>query len=164
MEKRSTVYGMVLTYGNNIDLNLGEYKDNGDTAILSSYKDIANKHLNALLASIRRHKTTKKGAHWDVRIRAVASCVKGQWPRKSLGNDKTQVTKKRKKYASHNRDRLHVHLLVEGSPGATVANYIKHYWSPRFGLVKHKKYSENQVGEFNDYYSSQSLVDRKLKI
>lgn len=144
MQSRHSVYGLILTYSDDkVNFSPSEYKRTCDSEILGTYKQITKKHLNALLQSVRRHKKTKLGENWNGWILTVSSCLN------------------RKK----SPDRLHIHLLIEGSPGSTIGNYITSYWKKRFGLVNKQKYEDNAVADWMEkYFLDQKLIKRKLII
>jgi hypothetical protein len=163
MKKANTVYGLVLTYAAREDFDPAEYQRTGDEAVLELYKIITRKHLGALMQSIRRHKSTQKGIGWSARIYAISSCEKGKCV-KGLLEDKNIPEALKSFFRKKRRERLHIHLLIVGEPGSTIAEYITRYWEMRHGLVSKKKFGFDDVNWLEEYFDSQMLTKRRLAV
>lgn len=163
MRRANTVYGLILTYADLPDLDPGEYQRTGKEAVLERYRQITRTHLNALFQSIRRRKGTQKGIDWSARVEAISSCEEGKCARDLL-NDKNIPEVIKKFFRHRKRCRLHIHLLVVGEPGATIAQYIKKYWEKRHGIVQMRKFDHADLAWLEEYFASQKLVKRGLLI
>jgi hypothetical protein len=60
------------------------------------------------------------------------------------------------------KERLHIHVIVRGNPGATIIKWLKKYWHKKYGIVNVKKLY-NSSG-FAGYMKSQAMytINRSL--
>lgn len=138
------VYSIVLTFTDNDPINAGAYKATGDPAIMKEYRKQTDRLLRALLQSLRRHKKTKKGAGWESMIKAIASCHK---VRNGIAEP----------------DRLHIHLMLVGTHGATMYKFIRDYWQKRHNAIVllPKKVDPNW---FEKYLDQQEFISKIANI
>lgn len=127
------VFGMYLTLTDDDPVDAGAYKVTGNPELIKEYRKDMDKILRALLQRIRDRKKTKKGAGWKSTIKVVASCHK-------VRNGVAEP------------DRLHVHLLLDGTHGETIAQFIRKYWRKRFKkpIVKYGKYDRDWLSSYMD--------------
>ncbi|EEG78117.1 rolling circle replication-associated protein [Dethiobacter alkaliphilus] len=97
-------------------------------------------HLKALMASLRKQGRANQWAY------KIICCP-------SITDPRTKRVK-----------RLHIHLLIEGNPGATIAQYIEKYWSGKtvqrngkgYGLANYGKCNQSTAG-YISYMQEQAI-------
>jgi hypothetical protein len=131
--------------------------------ILSLYKEEIRRHLAALNSSLRRHSKTKLGKKWNVKVIEKGSCFDGNARSIAMTLSFIPSLKEKEcvKRLLERPDRLHVHVLVKGTPAATVKNWIEQYWEKRHGMVWAGRLSTNLDAErYEKYMRGQSIVSR----
>lgn len=169
MEQQYSVYGLILTYDDTkVEFDPAEYQRTHCTKVKHRYQKITTAHIKALVESIRRHVTTRLGRNWEAVINVCSSCNKGYFiDYMGLVKNKKHGQKCSRKNNPMETvaERLHIHVLVEGIPGRTIAGYIASYWSKRFGIVEFEKYEVNAYGDWwAGYTASQSLKRSRIKV
>lgn len=160
------IHHIILTYRPEEKVKPLAYKEcylkqdeEGMKRAVAIYKYEVNKHLNALIDSLRRHSKTKKAKEWE-KIQVIFA---GGY-RESSDRLAFYISTKNKKGIEKERKilkpaRLHIHVVISGICAYSVKKYIDDYWRyedrtmkvPRHGLVEQADVS----------YTPTSLENRK---
>jgi hypothetical protein len=141
MNRTWTKYGVLLTYVdrlNKFDPSAYEkhFKDADKlrlTDIEKQYKEYGMKHLKALMESIKQHSKTRLGQDWEGHFTAYLSCRRGFYGFKKLHESVmfsprlSEIIGGYIKRSSRLPQPFHIHFIIEGTPGSTMAEWVRRY-------------------------------------
>lgn len=178
--RRKTLYDVELTYELfdarfDPDIYRKSFRESGFNGCYDDIRKVyvrqCRSHIEGLVQSISRHSRTRAGEGWNCKLTAVISWTVGYCGKevlKGVAKQNSELSAVVDGYfnrISNMPVRLHIHVLVDGEPGRTIAQWIGKYWGRRYGYVKKRKIAESELSTwYEEYVDSQCLgkVIRKI--